>query len=374
MSSVVGYIRELQTLRLPESSAAAALFERILQSLLEAEGPPPSPIEGISSPVKTAIARTPTGRPLYLCHAWTTADWTCVLLDLAPVVMGRPFFLKNPNGGPGRVVTDYRSQKFQRRLGAACTALGLPPMPEPSRVCSLLASTRLFVAWAPIIHYTPPAFTVEQRRANRDAKRADLDNYAKNVLDALQRVRIASNDRTIASLSFSRVNLPEPTETLDQHLLAHLIQVRTEHPKLNRRILAKRAGISQRECKRLLNLSNPALPTLPAASQSGSKPAPAPKEAARGPEIAPEGTSAALGGSNPPRDASSDPASPPIAENSQVPPAIPQPLASTPGQAASHPSKRPRRPARPRPRLVKPRAQRRRAQRTIATNQRDSSG
>ncbi|WP_415907034.1 hypothetical protein [Oleiharenicola sp. Vm1] len=304
MSSLVGFIREFKRLGLPEDSALADLFERIMQSLLDAEGPPAEPIAGISTAVQTAIARTPKGRPMFLCHTWETGSWTCLLLDLPPVVMGRPVFLPNPAGrGLPRVVTDYRSQKFQRRIGAACHALGLPPPPEPCRVCSRLSPTRVFLAWAPI-EVAPPALV------------GDLDNYAKNVLDALQRARIVVNDRTIAAIAFSRADLPAPAQTLDQHLLADLLKVRAEHPKLNRRALAKKAGLSQRTVKRLLKVAEeeaarpkasadeqaPASPSEPVQSaavtpiaprRQSRKPRPRrrPRQAVRGPILIPAATS-----------------------------------------------------------------------------------
>lgn len=307
MSSLVGFIREFKRLGLPDNSALADLFERIMQSLLDAEGPPADPIEGISTMVRTAIARTPKGRPMFLCHTWETGSWTCLLLDLQPVVMGRPVFLPNPAGrGLPRVVTDYRSQKFQRRIGAACHALGLPPPPEPCRVCSRLSPTRVFLAWS-AIESAPPVLV------------GDLDNYAKNVLDALQRARIVVNDRTIAAIAFSRAELPAPAQTLDQRLLADLLTVRSEHPKLNRRALAKKAGLSQRTVKRLLKIAEeeaahpkasadeklpappveptPAVVAAPIASRRLSrKPRPRrrPRQAVRGPILIPAATAPTL--------------------------------------------------------------------------------
>lgn len=243
MSNLVEFIRDFQQLGLPAGGAAAELFERTMQALLDAEGPPAEPIAGISTPSSSAIARSPKGRPLFLCHTWETGPWTCLLLDLAPVVMGRPVFLPNPAGrGLPRVVTDYQSQKFQRRIASACIALNLPRPPEPSRLCSLLDLNRLFLAWSPFTGSAP-------------ALKGDLDNYAKNVMDALQRARIVTNDRTIASVSFTRAILPPATQSLDARLLADLLAVQAEHPKLNQRSLAKKAGLSQRHTQRLLKLA-----------------------------------------------------------------------------------------------------------------------
>lgn len=242
MSTLVGFIREFQQLALPASAPAAELFERMLQALLDAEGPPADPIAGVSTEVRTEIARSRTGRPLFLCHTWDTGPWTCILIDIPPVVMGRPVFLPNPAGrGLPRVVTDYRSQKFQRRVGLACQALKVHP-PQLCRIVAHLHLSRLFLAWAPVV--TPPP-----------ALSGDLDNYAKNVMDALQRSRLIANDSTIASIGFARVFLPLPTETLDDRLLAQLLEVQSANPKLNRRALAKKAGISQRTVKRLLDLA-----------------------------------------------------------------------------------------------------------------------
>jgi hypothetical protein len=242
MPTIVTLIREFQGLKLPEGPAAD-LFERALQALLEAEGPPAIPIPGISGKVRTAIARSPRGRALYLCHCWETLGWTCLLLDLAPVVMGRPVFLKNATGaGPGRVVTDYQSQKFQKRIVAACSALDLRAPAEPSRLCSILDFARVFLAWTPMAG-SPPAL------------KGDLDNYLKNVFDGLQRARIVPNDRTIAALGCVRAQLPPASETLEDRLLANLLKVRAKHPKMNRRTLAKTAGVSQRQCKYLLDLA-----------------------------------------------------------------------------------------------------------------------
>jgi Holliday junction resolvase RusA-like endonuclease len=232
-------IRRVQSLGLPDGSPAAELFEDAAQSLLAAEGPPPQPITGISSEVRTAIARTPKGKPLFLCHTWQTGMWTCLMMDLAPVVMGRPVFVRSPNGGYGRVVTDYQSQKFQRRLAAACIALHVPPPPGPSALCCRLDTGRIFLAWAPLSD-------------DRPALSGDLDNYAKNIMDGLQRAGVVPNDRTIAQLECSRELLPAPSESLDSHLTDLLLRVQADNPDVTQRELARLAGVSQRTTKRLL--------------------------------------------------------------------------------------------------------------------------
>lgn len=235
-------IRSVQELNLPEGSKVADLCERMLLAVLDAEGPPAYPVIGFSSEEREAIARSPKGRALYLCHTWQTGDWTCLLLDLPPIAMGRPLFLPNPAGkGPPRTVLDYKSAKFQNRVVAACKALRLPTPPAPCRVCLKLDAGRIFVAWAPI----PPELTRELP--------GDLDNYAKNLLDGLQRHGQIANDKQVADLHTTREPLPAITRTLHDALRDHVLSVRSANPELTtQRALAKAAGISQRLTRELL--------------------------------------------------------------------------------------------------------------------------
>ncbi|AHF94981.1 hypothetical protein OPIT5_00185 (plasmid) [Opitutaceae bacterium TAV5] len=273
MSSLIEYIREFRKLGISPSSTTSELFDRLLASLLDAEGPPNQPLPDISSGLQTVVVRSATGRPLFLAHSWFTLHWTCLLLDIPPVVMGRPTALPSPTGkGPPRLVTDYQSQKFQNRIGLACKALDLPPPQPPSRVCSHIDPQRTFLAWAP--HNGIPPWV-----------RGDIDNFAKNVMDGLQKARVVQNDRTIAAINFQREDIPPPVLSLDQFLLEKILEAKTQFPKLNQRKLAKIAGVSVRTTSRLLRLhratpapgpeSDPLLDPVPPAP-AGETPPPNP--------------------------------------------------------------------------------------------------
>lgn len=238
---LIDHITTVQTLNLPEGSKAAEACERMLLALLDAEGPPPDPLEGFSSPLREAIARSPKGRALYLCHTWETGNWTCLRLDLPPITLGRPVFIPNPAGkGPPRTVLDYQSAKFQNRIIAGCHALNLPTPPAPCRLCLKLDKGRVFIAWAAMA----TELTCDLQ--------GDLDNYAKNVLDGLQRHGQIANDKQIADLHVTREPMPAVTRTLNDALRDHLLSVRAEFPDLAQRALAKAAGISQRLTRQLL--------------------------------------------------------------------------------------------------------------------------
>jgi Holliday junction resolvase RusA-like endonuclease len=239
---LLGHIAEVQALGLPDESPTAAACERLLLALLDADGPPPAPVPGFSSEANKGIARSPKGRPLFLCESWQTGEWTCLLLDLPPVTMGRPIFLPNPAGkGPGRTVTDYQSQKFQRRIGAACAAFDLPKPANPCKVVVQCNATRTFVAWRQLPDPAPDL-------------RGDLDNYAKNILDGLQRCSLLANDRIIADLKVARVFMPESQCSLESRLIEHLATTRAAFPEMNQRELARAARLSQRDTRRLLRM------------------------------------------------------------------------------------------------------------------------
>lgn len=250
MPNLERLIAEVQALNMRGSTPAAKVCEKLLEALLDAEGPPPAPLEGFSTAPIPAIARSPKGRPLFPCHTWRTGRWTCLMLDLAPVVMGRPVFLPNPSGkGPPRAVTDYRSQKFQKRIGAACQALTLTPPSSHCRLHTRLSPDRVFICWAPSDQAAPEL-------------RGDLDNYAKNILDGMQRCGLLVNDRYIADLHISRDYLPPAQITLETMTLNHLLEIKAANPAIkNQRVIAKLAGLAQREARRLLQLN--AAPTSP---------------------------------------------------------------------------------------------------------------
>ena len=243
MPNLEQLISEVQALNMRASTPAAKLCDKLLDALLEAEGPPPTPIEGYSTNLRPAIARAPKGKPLFTCQAWQTGQWVCLMLDIPPVVMGRPIFLPHPSGkGPPRTVTDYQSQKFQKRIGAACQAHALPPPVPPCRL-HIKVGARVFVAWAPLKTPVPEL-------------RGDLDNYAKNILDGLQRCSLLVNDRFIADLHISRDYLPPPPCSLEDATLKHLLEIKSKNPTLkNQRQLAKLAGLAQREARRLLRIA-----------------------------------------------------------------------------------------------------------------------
>lgn len=249
MSSLTEHIKAVQALGFAEGSRESETCERLLIALLDAEGPPAEPIPGFSTNLVQGLARSPKGRPLYPCASWMTGGWTCLLLDLTPVSMGRPIFLPNPSGkGPPRAVTDYQSQKFQKRVGAACESLNLPALTNPSRLTIRLSGYRTFLAWAPMPAEDAPAL------------RGDLDNFTKNTLDGLQRSGRLKNDRDIARLHVTREHLAPPTHSIDDLLLERLAVARAENPQLGQRALAKIVGMSQLNIRRLLRLLPAAAP------------------------------------------------------------------------------------------------------------------
>ena len=235
------FIAQVQALRLPPSSPVSRVLDEMLEAILVAGGPPSQPIDNFSEGLRTAIARSPKGRPLFLAHTWSTAPWTCLLIDLPPTPMGRPIFIRNPNTGLGRVSIDYRSQKFQKRIVAACQALDVPPPPAPSRLAIQVDSHRVFLAWT--------AYTLDY-----PAIPGDLDNYAKNVMDALQRGRIVQNDRTIASFTAIKANIPAAVRSLDDVLSDKIREILKDHPRTSVKTLAKKGGMSFRKASALVRV------------------------------------------------------------------------------------------------------------------------
>ncbi len=238
MPALLDLIARAQTLRLHPDSQAAKVIEDALHALLLAEGPAPQPIDGFSEDLQTGIARSTFGRIRFLAHTWTTGPWRCLLLDLNPVPMGRPQLLMDKDTKKSRVTVDYPSRKMQQQIKFACTSLNLPPPPEPSRFVTAFDKHRTFIAWT---GYSEDVSVLK----------GDLDNYAKNVLDGLQRSGLVRNDKTVASLLAVNCPMSAPVRTLDDYLCGQITDHLQEHPGATPKRIAKALNIPVQRSERL---------------------------------------------------------------------------------------------------------------------------
>lgn len=284
MSALEDLILRTQELRLHPESPASKVLDAALDAVLLLEGPPCQPIPNYSEEIRSEIARSPKGRPLFMAHTWQTGPWRCLLLDLAPLPMGRPISIKDPNTGIFRVATDYPSQKLQHRIGAACRALQAPPPPDKARLALGFDAHRTFIAWTPEITQTPEL-------------RGDIDNYAKNVMDALQRARVIPNDRSVTTLVASKTFIPEAPKPLESHLLDRVQALLAKTPEASSKTIAAALQLSVRHAQRILkalrdaqkpaqqapkpSLSTSKASNSPKARKPAQKPATAPAKASK---------------------------------------------------------------------------------------------
>jgi transposase-like protein len=177
-------------------------------------GPPVTPVEGYSEDVTEVIVKAATGRAQFSAASWVTYPWTCVRIDVPSVPMGRPILLpSSEEGSPPTFRLDHQSATFQRRIGAAMRALQITSPTGRCVVHSASSPLSSFIAWRdldPDLDGDPTALP------------GDVDNYAKNTLDGMQRARVLRNDRVVMRLSSIKTPVSEfgVLPTLDERLLA----------------------------------------------------------------------------------------------------------------------------------------------------------
>ncbi len=199
MASFVNLLAKAQALTTLKDPDTEALVENLLGLLLNYEGPPVTPIPDVSEEISLPkIIRSPKGRPWAVAQTWITGPWRCLLLETASVPMGRPITLKAEEGKKGRTITDSRSLGFQNRIVMACHQLGISAPIGEGAVHTVLGTHRSFLAWRS---------REEDESMNRDL-RGDADNFAKNILDGLQRAGVLPNDRGVFRLTATK-DLPE---------------------------------------------------------------------------------------------------------------------------------------------------------------------
>jgi Holliday junction resolvase RusA-like endonuclease len=249
MSLLENLILKTQALKLKPESPAAKVLDDALEAVLLLEGPPTQPIDNFSEDVTTTIARSNAGRIRFLAHTWQTGPWRCLLLDLAPVPMGRPQLLSDPKTNTHRVTVDYHSRKMQEQIKFACHSLSLPPPPEPSRVFTAFDRHRTFLAWTA---YSLPVSTLK----------GDLDNYAKNALDGLQRARMLRNDKTVASLTAVNCPMPEARRTLQDYLHDQILDHLKANPAHSPKTVAKALNFPVQRTERAFRALDQAIQQL----------------------------------------------------------------------------------------------------------------
>lgn len=180
-----------------------SLLEDLLGHILIVEGPPVEPIPGLSEDYRTEITRSDKGRPLCVSSTWTTGPWRCLLMETHSVAMGRGITLKadttkTGQGGRERTILDSKSASFQKRVIRACHGLGINAPVGEGAVHTCFGSHRTFLAWR----------SREMDEPMNRGLRGDVDNFAKNILDGLQKAGVLPNDRGVHRLTAAK-DLPE---------------------------------------------------------------------------------------------------------------------------------------------------------------------
>lgn len=180
-------------------------------------GPPLAPIDWYSENVTETIVKSASGHALFVASSWLTYPWTCVRFDVPSVPMGRPVLIPTDDGTLPTLRLDHRSATFQRRLTAALQALGVSGPNGRCVVHNASSPTASFIAWRdldPDVDGDPATLP------------GDVDNYAKNVLDGMQRAGLLRNDRLVARLSAIKATVAEfgTLHTLTERLHAAALQ------------------------------------------------------------------------------------------------------------------------------------------------------
>jgi Psq-like protein/endodeoxyribonuclease RusA len=224
-------LEKAQALSRPDATAEdlQGLVDELLGRLLLTEGPPVEPVPGLSEDLRTAIARSPKGKPWAVAHTWTTGPWRCLLLESPSYPWRRPVYIprhslagkKTLTVADLRVVPNHRTQMALRRIVAACHALEIAQPMGEGAVHAVFGEHRTFVAWRPR----------ESDEGFHKDLRGDADNFAKTALDALQAAGVMTNDRGVYRLSAVK-DLPAAWVTPPAPLEAALrdeIQTRRGH-------------------------------------------------------------------------------------------------------------------------------------------------
>ena len=203
---------------------AADFINDLLQHCLDMEGPPPFPVEGLSTDYRREIVKTlpsktrPTGTPRAIAETWITDSWRCLLIEIPSAAMQRARHgMKKPAEGekakyePQSVVyLDNKSKQYQLRIVDACRSLGLDNMLNEAAVHNIVGHNRSFLAWRP----RNPDETFNA------TLRGDTDNFFKNGADGLQKARILNNDRGVFRItgakSFPNEWLTQPPALADE--------------------------------------------------------------------------------------------------------------------------------------------------------------
>jgi hypothetical protein len=193
------------------------MYMTAVLAVLAYAGPPCVPISDYSEDHRGDFARGKSGRARFWCETWVTSPWRCLRIDVPSVPMGRPFALRPTDAGALPVLhLDRASTRFQEQIRMAIAALGLRS-PIGRCVVHVTSSTSsTFIAWREFDSEFDGQAVVDLP--------GDVDNYAKNALDGLQKAGVLINDKDVETLRSSKALPAEfgDLPTLEDRLLAAL--------------------------------------------------------------------------------------------------------------------------------------------------------
>jgi Holliday junction resolvase RusA-like endonuclease len=197
----------------------ADLVVDLLSRVLDLEGPPPIPDPEDESYQRGVIKHSTTNRGIALAETWRKGPWRCVLIHSKSIPQARHKTRTLPDGSKVPIV-DSASTTAQRRVVMACRHFKLDN-PVGDCVVSITSNpTRTFMAW--------------RRPSEAEARWSqellgDVDNYAKTILDGLQKAGVIRNDRGVIEARVTKVDpWKGPAESLEEYQKNRLLAAAEE--------------------------------------------------------------------------------------------------------------------------------------------------
>lgn len=213
----------------PANKPLRPLVRDMLTRILEVEGPPPTPIKDESYRKALILGIGARRRALIIAETWIKGPWRCLLLYTPSVALERTLHKGKvtdrirADGTPVVAVMSYtpsRTQKFKRKIVAACRYFGLQPMEGRTAVISGINQSRSFLAWREV---TDGEWG--------DKLQGDIDNYQKAQLDGLVDAGVLPDDRFVVFGVSTKANYWDESAPTMESMLRALATERLEAGK-----------------------------------------------------------------------------------------------------------------------------------------------
>lgn len=241
------FIQSLQgvkdLLMVPENKPLRGLFKDMLTRILEVEGPPPTPVKDETYRKALILNMGKRRRALVIAETWVKGPWRCLLLYTPSIALERAIHKgkvtdrTRPDGSlivSIQAITPSRTQKFKRKIVAACRYFGLEAVHGHTAVISVFNQSRAFMAWRDV-----------PEGEWSDNLRGDIDNYQKNQLDGLVEAGVLPDDRWVMFGLATKANYwDEKAPTMDS--LLHDIAVEQLEKGVDPEEVSAKIGITKK--------------------------------------------------------------------------------------------------------------------------------